>query len=211
MTDTPDQDSDLSSAITSAAGCLGNLKEETHPHRASRIAALISSLFYHEALDTQKLSFSPKLICQESKLRKERFIFFFKHTLPKDVHFLRWFEAKLSILLGRNIVQHTPPWTTSLCGPGLPGIPSGALQIPISIKRALRNPSRRQGWDSTPVVFLSAPKSCCEPQRDRLVSQHILIESVFQWKFGTLTKRFSCLRKAFPPLPEKDFFGFFLI
>lgn len=73
-TDTPDQDSgDSSSAITAAASCLGNLREETHLHRASSIAVLISSLLYHEALDIQKLSISLKLICQESKLKKKDF------------------------------------------------------------------------------------------------------------------------------------------
>lgn len=48
---TPDQDSgDSSSATTSAASCLGNSRQENHPH----CAVLISSLFCHEALHIQK-------------------------------------------------------------------------------------------------------------------------------------------------------------
>lgn len=86
VADAPDQDSgDSSSAITSAASCLDNLREETHPHRAPDIAVLISSLFCHESLDIQKLSLSPQLICKESKLKKERFL----HNLPKNVNFIR--------------------------------------------------------------------------------------------------------------------------
>lgn len=70
VADTPDQDSgDSSSAITSAASCLGNSREENHPHHA----VLISSLFYHGALHIQKCSLLPKLICEGRKLRKERF------------------------------------------------------------------------------------------------------------------------------------------
>lgn len=73
VADAPDQDSgDSSSAITSAASCLDNLREETHPHRAPDIAVLISSLFCHESLDIQKLSLSPQLICKESKLKKRK-------------------------------------------------------------------------------------------------------------------------------------------
>lgn len=156
---TPEQDSgDSSSAITSAASCLGNSREENHPC----CSVLISSLFCHEALHIQKCSLHPKLICEGKKPRKERFLW----NLPKDVHFLRWTEAKLSILWERNILEHTPPpQAVFLCGPGLSGIQSGRIQISTCVKRALRKPSRRQEWDSTSVVFLCVPKNCCKPQR----------------------------------------------
>lgn len=99
---TPDQDSGgSSSAIRSAASCLGNSREENHPH----CAVLISSLFCHEALHSRKPSLCPKLVCEGRKLRKEGF----SQNLPKDVHFLRWSEAKLSIFWERNILEHTPP------------------------------------------------------------------------------------------------------
>lgn len=51
---------DSSSAITAAASFLGNLSDGTRLHRSSHIASLISSLFYHGALDIQKLSLSPE-------------------------------------------------------------------------------------------------------------------------------------------------------
>lgn len=83
---------------------------------------------------------SPKLVCEGRKLRKERF----SRNSPKDVHFLRRSEAKLSTFWERNILEHTPPQAVFLYGPGLPGIQSGRIQISACVKRALRKPSRRQ-------------------------------------------------------------------
>lgn len=104
MADTPDQDSgDSSSAITSAASCLGNLREETHLHRASRMAVPISSLFYQEALDIQKLSLSSKLICQESKLKKKIFTQF-----AKGCSFHKMIRSKTVDIFGKKYcVAHT--------------------------------------------------------------------------------------------------------
>lgn len=125
----------------------------------------------------------------------------------KGCSFLKMNWSKTIDILGK---KHFGAHTTTSCFLVWPRPTRNTIwQDPIinlcqeSSEEVLQETGMRQHFSCASLC----PKKLLQATENWLVSQDILVvNSVFQWKFGTLTKGFPCLRKNIFPQKKKYYF-----